>query len=47
MKKITKEDLKELIKKWKLNQKIIDLTDQGLINLAAFIINYETKKRKS
>lgn len=40
-----KKELLKIIKEWKLNQQIIDLTDKGLINLATKIINYETKKR--
>lgn len=46
MVKINKKELLILIKNWKLNQKIIDLTDKGLINLAEKIIDYETKKKK-
>ena len=45
MRKIKKEELLQIIKKWKLSQKIIDLTDRGLIDLAAKIIEYETRKK--
>lgn len=47
MKKLNKKEILRLIKKWKLNQKIIDLTDKGLIGLAEKIIDYETKKNKN
>ena len=42
---MTKKEIKQIIKKWKLSQKIIDLTDKGLIKLANKIIEYEVKKR--
>jgi len=44
--KINKQKLLEIIKEWKLNQKIIDLTDKGLIKLAAKIIDYEMRKKR-
>jgi len=43
---MTKKRLFKIIKEWKANQKIIDYTDQGLIKLAAWIIDYEGKRGK-
>jgi len=42
---MNKKEIIEIIKNWKINQKIIDLTDKGLIELATKIIEYEVKKR--
>jgi hypothetical protein len=41
-----KKEIIKAIKEWKQIQKIIDFTDNGLIKLAAKIIEYENKKRK-
>jgi len=43
--KMNQKEIKQIIKDWKLSQKIIDLTDKGLIELATKIIEYEVKKR--
>jgi len=42
---MNQKEIKQLIKNWKLSQKIIDLTDKGLMELATKIIEYEVKKR--
>lgn len=43
---MNKKELLKIIEEWKLKQKIIDLTDKGLLSLASKIIEYEIKKRK-
>ena len=43
--KMNQKEIKQIIKDWKLSQKIIDLTDKGLKELATKIIEYEVKKR--
>lgn len=37
--------IKEIIKQWKVSQKVLDFTDKGLIELASKIIEYETRRR--
>ena len=43
---MNKKTILQIIKEWKASQKILDLTDKGLVSLAQRIILYESKRKR-